>query len=64
MFSDDNKPKNRRFTPAELEQERIIANVFKRPMCYFTHDKPFYPYVQTNPNKPWQTVNFDLNFVE
>lgn len=64
MFPDCNKMKNRRFTPAELEQEKIVAAAFKRPMCYFTQDRPFYPYVSPNPFKPTQMVNFDLNFVE
>lgn len=45
----------------ELEQEKEIAGIFKRPMRYFIFDKPFYPYVQTDNT---QMVNFDLNFKE
>lgn len=46
-------------TPWELEQEKEIANIFKRPMRWFIKDKPFYPYVPTDEK---QMVNFDLNF--
>ncbi len=60
MFEPPEK-KNRRMTPWELEQEREIANIFKRPMRYFLFDKPFYPYVPTDET---QMVNFDLNFKE
>lgn len=48
-------------TPSELETEKWIANIMKRPMRYFIHDKPFYPYVYTAQN---EMVNFDLNFKE
>lgn len=43
----------------ELQEEKIIADIFKRPMRWYIKDKPFYPYVKTDESK---TVNFDLNF--
>lgn len=45
-------------TPWELQEEKIVANLFKRPMRHYIHDKPTYPYVPTN--VPY-CVNFDLN---
>lgn len=51
------KPKNRLLTPWELQEEKIVANVFKRPMRYYTQDPPFYPYVVPEPK-----VNFQLNY--
>lgn len=55
------EPPNRRMTPQELEEEKFIAGLFKRPMRWFIKDKPFYPYVPTDEK---QCVNFDLNFIE
>lgn len=48
-------------TPWERQEEKIIANIFKRPERHYIFDPPFYPYF---PNKKCDTVNFDLNFVE
>lgn len=56
--------KNRRMRPDEYETELWLAKLFNRPPCQYIKDKPFYPYVPTNPNKPELMVNFDLNFNE
>lgn len=45
-------------TSWELQEERIIADIFRRPMRAFIHDKPFYPYC---PPSDKYMVNFDLN---
>lgn len=45
-------------TSWELQEEKIVANIFKRPMRYYIKDKPFYPYVPTDER---YMVNFDLN---
>lgn len=58
MFEPPETP-NRRMTPEELQDEYVLASIFKRPPRYFTKDKPFYPYVPTNCNCK---VNFDLNY--
>jgi len=50
---------NRRLTPKEMEDEKYIANLFKRPYRHFIKDKPFYPYVPTDEKL---MVNFDLNY--
>ena len=49
MFPECNQPKNRRLTPAELEDDLFFAKMFKRPLRHFVQDKPFYPYVPTDP---------------
>lgn len=54
---DPPKPKNRRMTPWELQEEKEIAGIFRRPMRYFLHDKPIYPFFPPEP-----MVNFDLNY--
>lgn len=61
MFPECNQPKNRRLTSQEMETEKWIAGLFKRPLRHFLLDKPFYPYV---PNVNTEMVNFDLNFKE
>lgn len=53
----DEKPKNRRLTPKELEDEKIVARIFKRPLRTFINDIPTYPYCVPEPK-----VNFDLNY--
>lgn len=52
------EPVNRRMTPSEMEDEKFIANLFKKPWKHFIKDKPYYPYVPVNEK---YTVNFDLN---
>lgn len=56
MFGDPSP--NRLMTSWELQEEREIANLFKRPMRWYIKDKPFYPYVKTDER---YMVNFDLN---
>nr|UHS18420.1 MAG: hypothetical protein [Betatorquevirus sp.] len=51
------KPKNRRFTQAEMEDEKYIASWLKRPQRHFFYDPPTYPWL---PPEPY--VNFDLNW--
>lgn len=48
-------------TPWELQEEKELADIFKRPMRYFIKDLPFYPYVPQDPKNPQYMVNFDLN---
>lgn len=60
MFPQENKPKNRRFQPHELETEKWLATLFKRPLRSFIHDHPYYPYLPPAPIVPF--VNFDLNY--
>ncbi len=54
---EDNKCKNRRFTPKEYETELQLCKWMKRPPRQFINDKPFYPWLVPEP-----IVNFDLNF--
>lgn len=56
MFEDP-KPKNRRMTPWEKEQERMDAAIWKRPQRDFILDIPFYPGIPPTP-----LVNFDLKY--
>lgn len=56
MFGDD-VSKNRRLTPKELEDELILAKMFKRPLRTFVKDPPTYPYVPLAP-----LANFDLGW--
>lgn len=42
----------------ELQEEREIAKLFRRPERRYIFDKPFYPYV---PPSDKFMVNFDLN---
>lgn len=51
------KPKNRRLTPKELEWDKEVATVFKRPLRTFVNDTPFYPYCVPEPR-----VNFNLGW--
>lgn len=44
-------------TPWEEQEEKELAEIFKRPRRYYTKDPPFYPWV---PPEPY--VNFDLKF--
>lgn len=62
MFPECNETKNRRLTPAELEDDLFFAKMFKRPLRHFVKDKPFYPYVPTDPFNQKLRVNFDLNY--
>lgn len=45
-------------TAWEMQEEKEIAGIFKRPWRHFIFDKPCYPYVPTDENF---MVNFDLN---
>lgn len=58
MFDPPETP-NRRFTPEEYELELMLAKAFCRPPRSYIKDKPFYPYVITDPK---YKVNFDLNY--
>lgn len=49
---------NRRLTPQEMQDEKYIAKLFRRPWRHFIKDKPYYPYVPTDER---YMVNFDLN---
>lgn len=62
LFPEMIPQKNRRLTPAEMQEEKILADIFKRPVRHFLLDRPFYPYVKIDPNKPKYMVNFDLNY--
>lgn len=55
----DTPQKNRRLTPKEQEDDLWLAKIFKRPVRTHLLDKPFYPWVPTEP-----LVNFDLKFKE
>nr|UHS18262.1 MAG: hypothetical protein [Betatorquevirus sp.] len=55
----EKEPKNRRLTPRELEDEKIVAAIFKRPLRTFIRDPPTYPWLPPEP-----IVNFKLNYVE
>lgn len=57
MFN-DYKPKNRRLTPKEQEDDLWLARIFKRPVRTMLLDPPFYPWI---PKQPY-SVNFDLGF--
>ncbi len=41
----------------ELQEEKEISGIFKRPMRQYIFDPPFYPFFPPEP-----MVNFDLNF--
>lgn len=46
-------------TPKELEDEKIVASIFKRPKRDYILDTPTYPFF------PWTPLaNFDLNYKE
>lgn len=62
MFGDPPPQKNRRFTPAELETEIMLASWMKRPVRTYVNDTPFYPWLPITPIVPFP--NFDLNFKE
>nr|UHS18334.1 MAG: hypothetical protein [Betatorquevirus sp.] len=53
----DCKPKNRRFTPKEYEQELQEAKIWDRPPRQFIFDIPFYYNTVPEP-----VVNFALNY--
>ena len=40
-----------------MEEEKLVASIFKRPLRTFLLDPPTYPYFPPEPK-----VNFDLNF--
>jgi len=44
-------------TPKELAEEKIVADIFKRPMRHYIFDPPTYPYFPLEP-----IVNFDLKY--
>ncbi len=50
---------NRRFNVYEMQTEKWISTLMKRPPRHFVNDDPFYPYVVPEPK-----VNFKLNFQE
>lgn len=50
-------PQNRRMTPWEEQEEKEIAEIFKRPRRQFLFDEPFYPFFPLTPK-----VNFALRF--
>lgn len=58
LFNDD-KTKNRRFTPEEFETELQLCKWMKRPPRHYIHDMPFYPWCVPEPK-----VNFKLNYTE
>ena len=53
----DEPKKNRRRTPKEMEDEILLASIFKRPVTPYIYDPPFYPWLPPTP-----LVNFDLNY--
>lgn len=59
LFPERECKKNRRFTPKEMELEKIVAGVFRRPKRTFFYDEPTYPYCVPEPK-----VNFLLNYKE
>ncbi len=54
----DEPKRNRRFTPAEYEQEVEEAKIWRRVPRSFILDRPTYPWVPQNTK---HMVNFDLN---
>lgn len=48
---------NRRFTQKEMEQEKEIAAIFRRPPRHFFYDPPYYPWLPPAP-----IANFALRF--
>lgn len=64
LFDDVKKPKIRKFTKSEMEDEKLLADAFKRPVRHFWGDTPFYPWLVPEPlvNQPY--VNFKLNYTE
>lgn len=61
------KPKNRRLTPKEQEQEKMDAAIWHRPQRTFLYDLPYYPWVPKDPEKfisEFYKVNFELGFNE
>ena len=46
-------------TPKEMETEKWIASLFKRPKRMYLYDNPTYPWLPFTP-----LANFDLNFKE
>lgn len=64
LFNSPKKFKNRRFTPWEMQEERIVAAAFRRPVRHFFHDKPTYPYFPPEPLVNQPLVNFDLGFTK
>lgn len=44
-------------TSSELEEEKLLATIFKRPMRQFVGDMPTYPWLPITP-----LVNFDLKY--
>ncbi len=56
---------NRRFTAAEFELEKLVAQAFKRPYRTFVNDPPTYPWLPPEPLvNQFPHVNFKLNFTE
>ncbi len=53
------KKQNRRLTPREQEEEKLVASIFKRPQRHFLYDPPTYPFFPPEP-----VVNFNLKYVE
>lgn len=47
-------------TPWEEQEERIVADIFKRPRCKYILDRPYYPYFPPTPIIP--KINFDLGY--
>lgn len=44
-------------TPWELQEEKEVSTIFKRPMRSYIFDPPFYPYFPPEPK-----VNFNLGY--
>ncbi len=42
MFPECNEPKNRRLTSQEMETEKWIAGLFKRPLRHFSVRQAFF----------------------
>lgn len=58
------KPKPRRMTPKEFEDELIQAKAFCRPPRQMWGDTPFYPWLPPTPLANLPLVNFRLNYTE
>lgn len=56
------KPKNRRLTPAEYEQELIEAKIWDHYPRQYLYDVPWYKNMIITPKVPFP--NFNLNFKE
>lgn len=60
----DPPKKNRRLTPAELQDDLYIAKWLKRPLRTYFNDPPFYPWLVPEPLANQPIVNFKLNYTE